>query len=232
MDMAEAKLNWEYALRVVGVGALMVGICVWSLYDGVKAWPRCNREMEEVRPVLLATNLTAEAWLMREDDDRSRVQTVFAAQGMKVPSKLVRKLGELRVPDSAPDRDAARAAQLEQVRKLFEKPVYSAHDLQTQFIQAVVTLLLGLCALGAVGLKARKRFCADANGLSGSGVGARPVAYDAIQAVDWSKWDEKGIVKITFKDGGRLTLDGWHFSGITGVVDEIAGHRPDLASGR
>ena len=71
--MAEAKLNREYAVRVVGVGALMVGMCVWSLYDGLVAWPRCNREMERARPGLLATNLTAEVWLARDAAARSPI---------------------------------------------------------------------------------------------------------------------------------------------------------------
>ena len=229
--MAEAKINREYALRILGIGALMVGICVWSLYDGSVAWPQCNQDMEKVRPMLVGTNLTAEAWLAREDDGgASLLDAAFAAQGVaKAPSKLVRKIGELRLPDSTPDRDAARAAQIEQVHKTFEKPVYNEHDLQTQFVQATVTLLLGLWAFAVVGLKARKRFIADGNGLSGNGIGARPIAYADIQSIDWEKWDEKGIVKLALKTGGRLTLDGWHFAGITGVVDEIVKHRPELA---
>ena len=228
--MAEAKINREYALRIIGVGALMVGICLWSLYDGMVAWPRYNQQMELVRPMLVGTNLTAEAWLAQDEDSRtSHLDSIFAAQNVKAPSKLVRKLGELRLSDSVPDRDAARVAQLEQVHKLFEKPVYSDHDLQTQFVQATITLLLGLWAFAVVGLKARKRFAADDNGLGGNGIGTRPVAYGDIQAVDWSKWDEKGIVKLALKTGGRLTLDGWHFAGITGIVDEIVKHRPELA---
>lgn len=227
--MAEAKINREYALRIIGVGALMVGICVWSLYDGMVAWPRFNQEMEQVRPALLSTNLTAEAWLAQEEEvGNSCLDSAFAAKNVKVPSKLVRKLGELRLSASVPDRDAARAAQLEQIHKLFEKPVYSDHDLQTQFVQATITLLLGLWAFAVVGLKARKRFVADDNGLGGNGIGAQPVTYGDIQTVDWSKWEEKGIVKFTLKTGGRVTLDGWHFAGITGIVDEIVKHRPEL----
>ena len=49
------------------------------------------------------------------------------------------------------------------------------------------------------------------------------------QAVDWTKWDEKGIVTLTLKAGRRLTLDGWHYAGMTAVVDEILAHRPELA---
>ena len=227
--MAEAKLNREYAVRVVGVGALMVGMCVWSLYDGLVAWPRCNREMERARPGLLATNLTAEVWLARDASARSPIDEVFAAQGAKAPSKLIKKLAELKIPASAGNREALRAAQGERVKKTFEQPVYSGHDLQTQFVQAAITLALGLWAFAATGLKARRRFVADEQGLGGSGVVGGPLAYAEIQAVDWSKWDEKGIVTLTLKAGRRLTLDGWHYAGMTAVVDEILAHRPELA---
>ncbi len=98
--MAEAKLNREYAARVAGVGVLLVGICLWSLYDGRTAWPRQNRVMERVRPALLATNLTAEAWLSQDGERGTRLDAAFRSQGVRAPAKLVRKLGELRIPDS------------------------------------------------------------------------------------------------------------------------------------
>jgi hypothetical protein len=228
--MVEAKLNREYAVRVLGVGALMVGICVWSVYDGCAGYPRQNRLLEQVRPALLATNLTAEAWLAREDGEagRSRLDEAFAEMGGKAPAKLSLKLSELKVPDTAPDRDTARAAQMARVRKTLEEPVYSAKDLNSQLGMAAITLTLGLWAFVGVALKARRRFRADESGLSGSGIGGPPVAYGDIQSADWAKWDEKGIVKLALKTGGRLTLDGWHFTGVTGLVDELVKHRPDL----
>ena len=228
--MAEARLNREYALRMAGVGAMMFGMCVWSLYDGMAAWPRVNREMEAVRPALLATNLTADAWLAAGDSGRALIHEAFAAQGLKAPSKLIRKLGELKVPERAEDRVTLQVAQAPRVAKLFEGPVYSAHDLQTQFVQAAVTAALGLLAFAAVGAKARRRYVADERGLSGSGAGPSPVAYDEIERIDWGRWDEKGIAVLTLKGGVRLKLDGWHFAGMTGIVEEIRRHRPDLAT--
>lgn len=226
--MAETKLNCDYALRVLGVGALMIGMCVWSLYDGLVGWPRQNRDLEQLRPALLATNLTAEAWLARAEEGGSPIQESFAGKGLKLPSKLIKKLGELRVPDTAADRETLRAAQVVRVKKVFESPVYSAHDLQTQFVQAAVTLVLGLCAFCVVGFKARKHYRADAIGLSGSGVGRRTITYAEIAKIDWSKWDEKGIATLTLTSGARHTLDGWHFAGMSGILDEICQRRPDL----
>lgn len=232
--MAEATLNREYALRLAGVGALMVGMCVWSVFDGAVAWPEKNRRLEGARPALLATNLTAEAWIAREEGGGSPLDAVFRQAGATTPSKLIKKLGELRLPAQAENLAELREAQAKRVRQLFEGPVYSSHDLQAQFVQAGVTLALGLLAFASVGAKARRRYQADGAGLSGSGVGPAPVAYGDIRAIDWSKWEEKGIVTLSLAAGRTLRLDGWHFAGMAGVVEEIIRHRPDLraAGGR
>ena len=227
--MAEAKLNREYALRILGVGALMFGMCVWSVYDGYVGWPRQNRSLVRVRPALLATNLTAEAWVGRDEDGSSPLDAAFRAVGAKTPAKLVKKIGELKISEKVLDRDSLYVAQAKQLRKVLEGAVYSSHDLQTQSVQAVVTFVLGLLAWSAVAAKARKRFYADEKGLNGSGFGNQTFAYSDIARIDWVKWDEKGIVTLTLKSGQSHTLDGWHFEGITGIVEEIKRHRPELA---
>ncbi len=230
--MAEAKLNREYALRIAGVGAMMVGMCVWSLYDGRVGWPNKNRALETVRPALLATNLAAEVWMGRDEDaGPTRLEAAFQAKGHVVPAKLVKKLGEMKLPDKFANDTAAREAQTQRMRKLFEGPVYSAHDLKTQFVQAAVTLAFGVLAFASLGLKARRRYVADEAGLSGSGFGGTRLGYAELDRIDWSKWDEKGIVTLAFKSGQRYTLDGWHYAGVGGIVDEIRRQRPDLDAG-
>jgi hypothetical protein len=228
--MAEAKLNWEYALRLSGVGALMVGMCLWSLYDGLAAWPKKNRDLERARPVLLATNLTAEAWIAREEGGLSPFESVFREVGAGAPAKLIKKLGEMRLAKASENRAEAREAQGKRVRALFENAVYSPHDLQTQFVQAAVTLALGLLAFASVGAKARRRYVADATGLYGSGFGKERYDYGEITAIEWSKWEEKGILTLKLKSGRTIRLDGWHFAGMPGIVDEINRHCPDLAA--
>ena len=228
--MAEARLNREYALRMAGVGALMVGMCVWSVYDGAAGWPKKNADLERVRPVLLATNMTAEAWIAREEGGVSLLDEAFRKTGAATPAKLVKKLGEMRLPKTSENMAELRKRQAKGVRELFEGTVYSAHDLRGQFIQAAVTLALGLWAFALVGVKARRHYVADDTGLHGSGVGGAPIAYRDLAAIEWSKWDEKGIVTLTLKSGHKLRLDGWHFAGMTGIVDEISRRRPDLAA--
>lgn len=227
--MVEAKLNREYALRIAGVGLLMTGICVWSLYDGLVAWPRVNRELDVVRPALLESGLSTEEWLKRDDDGQTSLQAAFADAGFKAPSKLVKKVGELRAAAGSPA--LSHEKQAERLQKLFSAPAYTRRDLKTQFVQAGVTLCLGLAAFLSLIAKARKRYVADSTGLSGSAIGSAPVAYVDIAGIDWSRWDEKGIVVLRLQNNRRLKFDGWHFAGMTALVDEIVKHRPDLRAG-
>lgn len=227
--MVTAQLNREYALRILGVGLMMIAICAWSIYDGTKAWPDVNKVMDSARPALLGTNLTVTAWLERAEDGQSELGRVFATHGQKVPKKLTRKMGELKLPEKLANDTASREMQVKQLKALFEKPVYSDHDLKTQWVQAGITLLFGLLAFAVIGMKATKKFYADEKGLSGSGIGEQPVAYTDIQSVDWSKWSDKGIVRLTCANKSVITLDGWHFSGITQIVEEIKKNRPELA---
>ena len=227
--MAEAKLNREYAFRILGVGAVMFGMCLWSLYDGKVAWPRQNRSMERVRATLLATNLTAEAWVARDEESGlSPIDRAFRAAGEKTPAKLIKKVGELKQPERSENRTALHEAQAKQLNTVFTHDVYNAHDLQGQTVQAVFTFVMGALAWFSVALKAQKRFFADEAGMRGSGLGDGTIAYGDIAHIDWSKWDEKGIVALTLKSGRRLRLDGWHFAGMAGIVDQIKKHRPDL----
>ena len=186
--------------------------------------------MDLARPALLGTNLTVTTWLERAEDGKSPLALVFAKSGHAVPSKLARKMGELKLPENLANDTASREKQAKQLKALFEKPVYSEQDLKTQWVQAGITLLFGLLAFAVVGIKATRKFCADAKGLSGSGIGAKPIAYTDIKTIDWSKWNNKGIVRLTCANKDVITLDGWYFSGITQIVEELKKNRPELAA--
>lgn len=229
--MAEARLNPEYARRMLAVALLMAALSAWSFYDGLAGWPRLNARMAAARPALLATNLTAEAWLDGETPATRPLHRVFAAQGLTPPRKLVRKLGELRLPPRPEELDQALSAQRAEVCRLLESPLYGAEDLRDQFIQGGVTLLLALAAAAAVADKRRRVFIADETGLHGSGFRGRR-AWPELVTVDWRRWDTKGIVVLTFASGATVHCDGWHFAGMPGIVAEIEARRPDLTRSR
>ncbi|MCL2105297.1 MAG: hypothetical protein FWH21_09700 [Kiritimatiellaeota bacterium] len=207
----------------------MIGICVWSLYDGMKGWPQANAVMDDARPLLLAVNLTASAWLDSDDGDANALDRLFTEVGHKTPSKLIRKISETQLPKEKANDTKSLEQHAQHLKAIFEAPIYSEGDLQTQWWQAGVAALLGVLAWITVARKIPKRFVADDNGMSGTGFGAQVLAYEDISEINWAKWDEKGIIVLTFKSGKTVRLDGWHFSGMTGIADEITKHRPDLA---
>ena len=225
--MATAKLNREYAFRMCGIGAIMLALSAWSVYDGAVAWPKVNAELASVRDELVAgcrAGVTPADWLSAADAESLsyRLQDVFASKGARPPRYLVQELGAITQPvgDDA-DARAIRAAQAEE---LFRKPVYSDAKLKGQFIQAGVTLLLAALAFAAVLSKRRTVYVADESGLSDTGFGGTPIPWDAVASVDWAKWDEKGIIGLELKDGRRFKLDGWHYAGMRPIADVIRSH--------
>ena len=226
--MATAKLNREYAFRMCGIGAIMLALSAWSVYDGAVAWPKVNAELASVRDELVArcrAGVTPADWLSAADAESQsyRLQDVFASKGARPPRYLVQELGAITQPVG--DDAEARAIRAAQAEELFRKPVYSDAKLKGQFIQAGVTLLLAALAFAAVLSKRRTVYVADESGLSGTGFGGTPIPWDAVASVDWAKWDEKGIIGLELKDGRRFKLDGWHYAGMRPVADVIRSHQ-------
>lgn len=225
--MATAKLNREYAFRMCGIGAIMLALSAWSVYDGAVAWPKVNAELASVRDELIAgcrAGVTPADWLSASDAESQsyRLQDVFASKGARPPRYLVQELGAITQP--VDDDAEARAIRAAQAEELFRKPVYSDAKLKGQFIQAGVTLLLAALAFAAVLSKRRTVYVADESGLSGTGFGGTPIPWDAVASVDWAKWDEKGIIGLELKDGRRFKLDGWHYAGMRPIADVIRSH--------
>ncbi len=216
-------------MRMCGIGAIMLALSAWSIYDGAVAWPKVNAELAAVRDELVAgcrAGITPEEWLLPPDAESQtyRLQAVFADKGTRPPRYLVQELGTLtQPPGDDPDARAIRAAEAE---SLFQKPVYSDAKLKGQYIQAAVTLILAGLAFAAVLAKRKTVYVADDTGLSGTGFGGTPIPWDAVASVDWAKWDEKGIVVLQLKDGRHFKLDGWHYAGMRPVADVIRSHFP------
>ncbi len=227
--MATAKLNREYAVRMCGIGAIMLALSAWSVYDGAVAWPKVNADLASVRDELVAgcrAGITPAEWLSAPDADGQtyRLQAVFTSKGARPPRYLVQELGAITQPSG--DDAEARASRAAQAEELFRRPVYADAKLKGQFIQAGVTLLLAAIAFAAVLSKRGTVYAADESGLSGTGFGKEPIPWDAVAFVDWAKWDDKGIIILQLADGRRFKLDGWHYAGMRPVADVIRGHFP------
>jgi len=229
---ATARLNRDYAIRMLGVGAMLAGMTGWALYDGAAGYPRMNARYEAVRPELVGRAMTAGEWIKPGGGDGiSEVERVFRDHGMRAPASMLAKLkalneqarGQTVPPEQA---ESFRARQVEAARELLDRPPRSPHEIRSQFVMAALAALAALAAFAAVGRKAGRRLTADETGLRG--FAAQPVPYEAIRAADWSQWEAKRIVRLALRDGRRLKLDGWHFAGAEEVVAELLRHRPDL----
>ncbi len=206
---------------MLGVGVMMCALALWSVYDGMVAWPRLNRTLQQLAPALQAANLTAEAWLLRDLTEATALERLFESEaGTKPPRKLVREIDKLRLPTDPAAFDAALGEQRAALNQLFNRPLYNREELRAQFIQAAVALALGLLAAGVVLAKRRRLFKADAAGLHGSGFGG-DYPWSEVARVDWSRWEKKGLFTVFFKDGTAARCDAWHYMGLSGVAGII-----------
>lgn len=213
--MATATINREYALRICGIGLIMLALSAWSVYDGACGWPRQNQAMESVREEFAARSaggMSPQDWLASPPDSPGLypLKALFAEKGFSPPGKLVQELTAITEPQG--DDRESRTARAERAIELFNEPLYPPAKLKGQFVQALVTLALALLAFSAVARKKGKVYSADEQGLSGSGFGDAAIPWGDVASVDWSRWEEKGIFRIALKDGRRFTLDGWHFA--------------------
>ena len=213
--MATAKLNREYALRICGIGLVMLALSAWSVYDGAYGWPRQNEAMEAVREDFAAgcaKGMSPQDWLASDPASPGRyaLKTLFEVRGCSPPKRFVQELAAITEP-SGDDRET-KAARAARALELFDEPLYPPAKLKGQFVQALVTFALALIAFVSVARKKGVVYSADDAGLSGSGFGDATIPWGEVESVDWSRWDEKGIFTISLRDGRRFTLDGWHFA--------------------
>lgn len=227
--MKTATLNPVYARRINIVGAVLLLLALWSVYDGLVAWPRLNRHLAAARPALREQRRTAEEWLTPDPaTETSPLDAVYRqASGQPTPRKLTQQMGQLRLPAHTDVTDDELIRQQDAIDELFAQPLYSSANLNGQFIQALVTGLLGLLALGSVHRKRGMVFQADEKGLSGSGFGGE-YAWEDLDSVDWRRWSTKDIMVVRFKDGRAVKCDGWHFNGMLALAETILMRRPDL----
>lgn len=227
--MATARLNSEYARRMCGVGALLLALAGWSIYDGAVAWPRANAGLAEVRPALLegcAGGLTPEAWLSAPDGPGGDfpLKEAFAKAGRPLPRSLVVELSEITRPEG--DSAEARRARAEAAANLFSRDLYPEGKRRGQFVQAAVLAILALLAFRAVWTKRGVEYSSGDDGLSGNGFGSAPIPWDEVESVNWGRWESKGVIGIIASGGRRFTLDGWHFKGVRDIAAELERRHP------
>lgn len=224
--MIRLKINKEYAMRICGVGLLMLAISLWSAYDGKVGYPRLNADFISMKPILGAAGMTPAALLEKDDSRATLVQKLYLQHtGRKPPKVLVSKLSEAKkrfdkVDVPTEETSSFKIKQNELLNtEILEKPLWDEHDLLSQFIMAAITGALALLAFGTVFWRSRKK-AIYANGVF-TGFTDKPFPWDAVEKIDDSQWNDKGIAILVLKDGRKVKLDAWHYVGVKEIVAEL-----------
>ena len=123
--------------------------------------------------------------------------------------------GFVRYP-ATPAADLYRSIEGSDAPAGFDLEAFKRQKTQTQYGFTVLSLLAALIIAGHVGALAAFRFEYDDEGFVYRGVRR---AFVDVKRVDWSKWKEKGIVRV---DG--IKLDAWHHAGVCAVAAKL---KPD-----
>lgn len=233
--MATARVNLDYVWRTALFGIVFAGWGLWCVYDGVVAYPAFNKEHEYEVYAELREKAEAEAAVDVQPDStayerRTAVNKVWEEKySRQFLNHLEGTSWWAEYKSNAQTKEGAPKSEREALHDL-AKDYHSPSDIGAQYFMAAVCCPLGLGALAFVGINARRKFRADDEGLHG--FANKPIPYDAIESIDWSLWDRKGIARMTVAvDGSQRTLklDAWKFKGMGDILEAVEQKRPDLA---
>ncbi len=100
----------------------------------------------------------------------------------------------------------------------------SDFDIRVQFIQMGICAFFGVAAFAWLGWLRSKAAGADNEGLI---IKDKKIPFDSITKLDKSRWEAKGIVTLTYQEGGAektLTLDDWYYAGTEPLLIHIQSH--------
>ena len=213
-------LNREYALRLLGVAVLFIGLSGWFLYDGARGYPAENAAVAPIAAELAQLPNTPRDWVNTAKTGTVPLIDAFQARGIKAPGKFTDGFNSwVRAGDPKADDPKAAAA-------LLSQPVYSAEEIRTQFISAAIGLLAAGALLALLALRWATHLRLEGEALVQVVAGrARRFALADLRELDDREWAKRGIAKARFATG-TVTLDAWHHAGIRPLHDRLAERIP------
>lgn len=213
-------LNREYALRLLGVAVLFIGLSGWFLYDGARGYPAENAAVTPVAAELAKQPKTPRDWVNTAKTGTVPLIDAFQARGVKAPGKFVDGFTSwVRADDPKADDPQAAAA-------LLAQPVHSADDIRTQFISAAIGLLAAAGLLALLALRWATTLRLEGEALVQRVAGReRRFALAELRELDDREWAKRGIAKARFA-AGTVTLDAWHHANIRALHDRLAERAP------
>lgn len=211
-----ASLNREYALRLLGVALLFLGLSGWFLYDGTRGYPAENARVAPIAAELAQTPRTPADWVNPAKTGTAPLVEAFRAHGLKCPAKYLDGFTSwVRAGDPKANDPKAAAA-------LLSQPLHSAEEVHTQFISAGIGLVAAAALLGLLAVRKLTRLTLTETHLIHHFAG-RECRYplDELCALDDRQWQKRAIAKACFRSG-TVTLDAWHHAGIRPLHDALA----------
>lgn len=233
MDPIRPKISMDYIWRGTLFGLVFLGFGLWSVYDGMVAYPAFNQAHD--LPVF--DELKAEC---RAEVDKAIAESSVVVNRSNEEERLWREkyverfLEHLRGTDWWAGFVAKYRKDEGEDKTEIEALGHLQHEykqIAPQYIMAALCLPVGLYGLLALfrDLSKRAAYCADTEGLHGFLPDTVP--YDAIRDIDYRKWDRKGIAKLNVEQNGTprtLTLDDWKFKGMEDILHRVEERRPEL----
>jgi len=236
--MITTSINKEYALRMAGVALVIAAMGGWFVYDGAVGYPNKNTAHEQFAEKLRelkaeGTLPVAAEWLKEETNGVLRIEQ-FAREmpGVKISSSMMNVIRDTQsrielVHQKEPDKvkAAQQAGVLEAMlaEKMLEPP-YNQTELNTQFGFAVFAFVFAALLIGVLARRMLTRITADETGVILNG---EPFAFADLTSVDWARWHDKHIVRMSFGDRS-LKLDGWFHTRVDDIVALLLEKRKDF----
>ena len=88
MPTLTTSLNREYAVRFLGVAALLIAFAGWFLYDGLIGYPNENARVAPIAERLAAEERTAAEWMNAQQTGVAPLVEAFQQDSVKPPAKI------------------------------------------------------------------------------------------------------------------------------------------------
>lgn len=218
------QLNREYALRLLGVGAMLLFATGWFYYDGTFTYPSANEATAPVCATLVATGKTARELVNTDKGEKSLFAQAFDKAGVEVPGPMFDIIRSV-VTANAPEADDVKYAQ-----HALKQPIYSPQDIQAQFTSAMVAAFF-MCVILVLLLKRKfTTYTLEDNQLIVAHFGKEKVyLLDQLTLIDQARWTNKNILLVFFKTG-LVKLDAWHYMGVSELYKELINRFPEKTS--
>ena len=228
MEVVEARINKEWAVRLVIIAVMFIGGGAWFLYDGLVKYPEINRRFLLTHFPVVNDEVMDPPEGVELDQWRPDAQK-WLGMNVHYPQYMSEFVWQTKVKQRLALIEAKGYDARQYDPTLYEGTPPGMSDLPAEPKQDWAQLIIAACCF-PIGLlavlwligHARRRIVADDEGVHFAG---QTIRYDEITEIDRTRWDSKGIV-VLIAGERRMKLDDWKFRGADRVLQRVDERRP------